>query len=299
MNKIALDALKARTMAQKLGLVPAMGSAWKWALRNMRDGRGDLLEGKALGDAKLALGKLPNNTRQKVEAIARLAGGNKEIATSVRPNNPAHNISLQTGKIHRNQLPDLDTTRRMERGEALSEHGGTENEISEAMFPKVGPYRIGTNTYTTFGSTKDFANGEIGSTIHTHPTNRFFGQTMERYLGKATRPLTAGHEWIKDLPWEEYQRHMKSRKIQLADIDRVNATDHRHVDPSGYITRPSQTMGGPNREFTSADYRGYLDVADHHPHANHTILNPESGYEGIHRLRPDEGLRSIYFKNRT
>lgn len=56
--KQALNAQKAREMAKKVGVIADPDSNWKYALRNLRDGRGNPLEGQA-----------------KREAINRLAGG--------------------------------------------------------------------------------------------------------------------------------------------------------------------------------------------------------------------------------
>lgn len=56
--KEALNAQKAREMAKKVGVIADPDSNWKYALRNLRDGRGNPLEGQA-----------------KREAINRLAGG--------------------------------------------------------------------------------------------------------------------------------------------------------------------------------------------------------------------------------
>ena len=57
MQKVALNAQKAREMAKAVGVIPDPSSNWKYALRNLRDGRGDPLVGQA-----------------KREAITRLAG---------------------------------------------------------------------------------------------------------------------------------------------------------------------------------------------------------------------------------
>jgi len=56
--KQALNAQKAREMAKKVGVIADPDSNWKYALRNLRDGRGNPLEGQA-----------------RREAINRLAGG--------------------------------------------------------------------------------------------------------------------------------------------------------------------------------------------------------------------------------
>jgi hypothetical protein len=57
MQKVALNAQKAREMAKAVGVIPDPSSNWKYALRNLRDGQGLPLQGQA-----------------KREAITRLAG---------------------------------------------------------------------------------------------------------------------------------------------------------------------------------------------------------------------------------
>lgn len=88
-EKIALNAQKARALANSVGLIPHYKSDWKWALRQMRkhnpDGlvTSDLMKsGKELADAKhKIIGLLSNNDFNKIIAKSRRHGSNsKEVA---------------------------------------------------------------------------------------------------------------------------------------------------------------------------------------------------------------------------
>lgn len=79
LEKIALNAFKARAMAKSVGLIADHTSQWKWALRNMRDGRGNALAGKALSDAKRKIGSVSNNTYQRVSSTAKHQNSGIEV----------------------------------------------------------------------------------------------------------------------------------------------------------------------------------------------------------------------------
>lgn len=64
MQKLALNALKARNMLIEAGGIPE--GSWKILLKRLRNSQGNLHEGKALADAKIKAGKLPNNILQKI-----------------------------------------------------------------------------------------------------------------------------------------------------------------------------------------------------------------------------------------
>ena len=86
MEKIALNALKKRQLVKSLGLIPQQGSAWQWALRQLRapskKGGKLLLEGKALSKAKEKIGILPNNLKQKLLAAHRKGKLGQEMGLS-------------------------------------------------------------------------------------------------------------------------------------------------------------------------------------------------------------------------
>ena len=67
-EKQALNAQAAREMAKKVGVIADPESNWKYALRNLRDGRGNPLEGQP-----------------RREALTRLAGGISSVSISKWP----------------------------------------------------------------------------------------------------------------------------------------------------------------------------------------------------------------------
>ena len=83
--KIALNAQKARKMAESVGIIP--DGAWKYALRNVRDGKGEVLQGEALNAAKEKIGDIqPGALKQILEhqERARLKAGIRDVEISGR-----------------------------------------------------------------------------------------------------------------------------------------------------------------------------------------------------------------------
>jgi hypothetical protein len=86
-EKIALRAIEAKALAEKAGLIAQPGSQWRWALRHLRSGKGELLGGKALAKAKEHLGKLPNNVVHNVNSFARKQKLGVEVAATLGKGN--------------------------------------------------------------------------------------------------------------------------------------------------------------------------------------------------------------------
>lgn len=76
--KMALNAQKAREMAGQAGLYPV--GNWKWALRNLRNGQGNLLHGRELTEAKNGIGSLSNNDYHAVQKMHRQVPPGVEIS---------------------------------------------------------------------------------------------------------------------------------------------------------------------------------------------------------------------------
>jgi hypothetical protein len=94
MQKVALNAQKAREMAKAVGVIPDPSSNWKYALRNLRDGQGLPLQGQA-----------------KREAITRLAG--RDI----------HRESQQMASLQRKGR-DVDEVQLIRAGDGTDYHHG-------------------------------------------------------------------------------------------------------------------------------------------------------------------------------
>lgn len=75
LEKIALNASKAREMAKQVGIVPNHLTQWKYGLRQLRKGSGTPLSGEALEKAKIELGAI---NKDSFKAIQRKQSKNPE-----------------------------------------------------------------------------------------------------------------------------------------------------------------------------------------------------------------------------
>lgn len=158
--KVALNKAKATQMALDAGLIPEEGSAWRWALRHLRDARGNLLQGRALAEAKERLGRLTNHERQRIQAINRKTGGRFEIGyVSGDP---------YTGQKARTMAHNLWNKHR---SEALEQHiakGGTEDTFVWNV--KIKPYYQQARTYLEKQWTNEIGNWDdqsVGAALAT------------------------------------------------------------------------------------------------------------------------------------
>ena len=88
LEKIALNATKARALAKAVGVVPDHTTNWKWGIRQLRDSRGSALQGKVLEKAKMNLGSMGSENFKKLQK-AQAANPNHEMGYGV------HNGKLQ------------------------------------------------------------------------------------------------------------------------------------------------------------------------------------------------------------
>ena len=143
-EKQALNAQAAREMAKKVGVIADPESNWKYALRNLRDGRGNPLEGKA-----------------KREGWNRLAGGRDIVREH------------QTMSAMQRKLRDVDEIQYISQGKSTlmppsAVHGaGHLSRASKELDPLVVPAeeRVGNiiGTHAWFGNPKQL------SVSHVHP----------------------------------------------------------------------------------------------------------------------------------
>lgn len=74
MTKEALNAFKAREMAKKVGIIADPSSAWKYAVRHLRKGTGEVLQGEQLSQAKIKLGDLSKGAYNKTKSMDKSDG---------------------------------------------------------------------------------------------------------------------------------------------------------------------------------------------------------------------------------
>lgn len=110
LEKIALNAFKAHAMAKKVGVIPDPSSPWKYALRKLRDSRGEPLQGKALQEGRIALGDISHNVYNQVAAKSRKLASNTELAEKINSSRAKLNASKidpsfsKVGPIRGNEL---------------------------------------------------------------------------------------------------------------------------------------------------------------------------------------------------
>ena len=80
LEKIALNASKARGVAKKVGLIP--DGNWKWALRKLRDKSGNALQGPSLEKARTNLGAMTSDSFKKLRQY-QLDNPGKEVGYNV------------------------------------------------------------------------------------------------------------------------------------------------------------------------------------------------------------------------
>jgi hypothetical protein len=270
-------------MAREAGLLPA--GNWKWALRNLRDHRGNLFQGRELAEAKEGLGKLPNNVRQQVDSVARRAGFSREINT-VHKNDPAFTKEM---------LQHVPT-----------------NEIKE--YHSIGHARDwNDNGVTMTVGTKDstiqapvhFNDKSVLNDIHTHPQP---GMKQRLWSDPSRERIEKNIDLnLRRTSWGEYEgdltnlspRDQETKKKLLAfqkEVGRTGRGGTELVSPSGYSNALEKRPSKANSFSEGGDYGVHLQKAERNPNVKMTILDPVKGYEGTHTLRPDF-VRSVYFKN--
>jgi len=98
LEKVALNALKARQLSKSVGIIPQPGSAWKWALRNLRAPRSSgskiMSTGRELSNQKKKIGLLTNNQINSIKSTQRNLGGAGRYETGL----------TDTGKIIRGKF---------------------------------------------------------------------------------------------------------------------------------------------------------------------------------------------------
>lgn len=103
-----MNAQKARAVAEKVGLIP--DGNWKWALRKLKDNKGNPLIGEKLEKARIGLGAMSEDSFAKLRK-AQAANPDKEIGYQVSKSGDIHGvfrgkdktIALDITKIKRGQ----------------------------------------------------------------------------------------------------------------------------------------------------------------------------------------------------
>ena len=268
LTKIALNALEARNMAKSVGLQPT--GNWKWALRNMRDGQGNVLQGRELASAKEGMGKMPNNLRQTLNSSARQTGMSTEIGT---------HIDKINGKLsYEGKAPSLKYNSPYTH--LTGDNKGNEEAYHETM-----------NLFKGKGISPEFKN----SLYSEYMTNSLKGDFRVGAINVGTpnrvsaeNPYRDGFSEVAGIhthPFSGAKKYSKNEEVQ-----RIGSKGWQLTTPSGMIGYNKNP-----KDLKSLEHSDMNSIMGN-TNSNHVIYDPVYGNEGIHKMRP-QGLRSIYFKN--
>lgn len=318
MRKTALNAQKARELAQKAGIIPGYGQ-WKWGLNKLRDSRGNLLEGKDLTKAKESLGKLPNNPYQKLVATERKQRlgietglteadlnkpiiGNKGMISGSKfgfnPKNirahthPADNknryAAYQSGELHK--LQEISRINHPVLGASPSGLNYKEHvRISSAPTASPDVYKLKPGySYKDFKPLKERVDKSYQITQEIQPL-------AHKTNSRQQRIMEAGDKSVK-----------KPRRETILKVHQLLAKNMQNLETKGneILKRhgiPREEMQKFNPEFgefkdklpfSGAD--AYMFYGRNKPHS---IVRSSSNVEGVHktRLKLPLGMRSVYF----
>jgi hypothetical protein len=275
MEKTALNAQKARAMAHDAGLFPE--GQWQWALRNLRDSRGDLLQGKALADKKLGMGAIRNNDYQMLKRYEEKHG---------------HGSIPFTPHYDDKDNPVITDAIRNSGG---TEFGGVINR--DHSIASLGAGERGENSINAISPAGQRILRGGQHTFHTHP-----GGSRIKYRSGYKPFLQQGtlyhygfnhaqmHPELVDKKPEkfiEWGRRYDSIRPQIAS---AYAENKRFAKNTPLISQPSGIYG----HGSGGDLNMFRVRADMGYPMN-SIFTPSKNIEGIHKIRHDDSLRSVYF----
>lgn len=277
LEKVALNATKARALAHEAGVVVDHKTQWKWALRQLRDSRGEVKVGK-----------------ERAEALSRLLG-----KPAAGPNN-----FLQAVRSEQRKLRDVDEVQISPTHDRIGETKTTRTYINsgEGWSQREGRPEIAPGEYTPL---KDVFKGTYGGTQVAKYSSIAPRQPLKEYheavLGAAdtntfspTRKAlrnnnlatsidTHVHPDVRNirlmLSGEKLRNRIAETGLQPAYHDalfRTSGGAHRKASPSGAVSsRENDSL----RIFHAGDMQAFATRRNNTP-AN--ILHGD--YVGLHRV---------------
>lgn len=248
--KEALNAQKARQLAQEAGVIVDPQSNWKYALRNLRDSWGGLLEGRERREAltRLAGGVDPLRERQKLMSIQRRGRDVDEAQRVTNIKGDQYNM-LVRGSGHMGERDvyadtiDLgDRIQDIERfGNQVIRLRGNAHAFQENIGNKHGArvahVHPGTNLLSSPRVTsdlKDFAEGSLNPTLS----------------DLALRKATFSPETRQVSPSAFFPSAIASRQMGKAERRRLVADDADFKEISDLVRRPQESF----------DYEKFTDL---------------------------------------
>lgn len=306
--KEALNAQKSREVAKEVGLIPE--GQWKWALRHLKDDKGNPLKGKELADAKHALGAVSNNAYQGIKSQSRKLGSDTEIGGALLSNNNKTNpIGVVAGK----------------KGTGSVGLGG-----ANLMSPRVFHTHPSTDRILALNDTKKYlskftnAKKTLGDDINPKDVvsaNHSINENFKRFSKKKNSLLTDMSGAItanngKNLTKKEVEHLVdlaqKSQKDFQDSVDYKVRKGYYMSSPSSYkdlsdsdktlfrrLMKNKTQASLLTEDMAGGDYgveKRRIDLYKK-PHQNfmHNIIAPEQDIEAIHKVTNPGRKRSIYF----
>jgi len=304
-EKIAVNAQKARAMAKEVGLLP-IGN-WKYGLRNMRNMHtGDLLQGRELAMAKTKLGLSSNNAYQKIKSMSRKLPSKTETAGI---------LDRKSGKLLDSAIGDINTgtIKNNINGKSINlhTHPGHPGEDRFGILGRTGKQISGRNTLHHV----ELSN--IDENIKRIVNPRYeedaaIGKSMKDIFKPKRNPLLAdaggGMTYL-----DGYQNHgskltanNNTRRTINNELNKFNKTkDYSHknsaldlaskkynIDMEYSIQRPKHGMPegqGDMSEFTWNNIEG--------KGGKQNIITPDQNYEAIHRVSPYKKTSLFFDRN--
>lgn len=266
LEKIALNIFKARQMAKKVGVIADSSTPWKYALRKLRDSRGEPLQGKALQEGRIALGDISHNAYNQVVGKSRKLAYGTEISERI---NPAKDImapnkidpegsvigKIRDGSVSSKVGNNLHTHPHMNR--LLYRIKNWDGEMNIGYREQGGPHRLaspsGFDEYSkkpdlTMHERKKLNNDYIDRARHNEslssPENKEFLESQKRKIAISQGRLGKLKKFMKGTS-DEYYQEKKHKMFSL-----VNRLESR-VEPIEKVIRDSSPKAIKQPTFES------------------------------------------------
>lgn len=314
LEKAALNAQKARSMAKEVGVIADHESQWKWALRNLRDGKGNALQGKDLALAKQKMGYLPNNTYQKIKSLARKQPSLTEVGGTV--DGSGNIVHMQPGPARGATVPGSAFSyggsatfhTHPVGGKNIAKQGlpymkGGDRAEAENVIGEKFPHRMAGPSgreYYLQDNREALQRYVSGGKNDPEVTQHFSNKKLYDHLSEKNQQNFSRQNQIENLAFGKYQFGEKAKKIsdwlssrrivsrnrmkRLKDIN--EQTDYRLRMEQKIPKRPDMDMG----MFGVKDWN----------RKNHSIIAPDSGTQSVTRVSRDNNgidtkVRTVYF----
>ena len=277
-------------MAKSVGLVPH--EQWRWALRHMRDSRGNLLTGQALAKAKKALGKMDNNKRQEFESAVRRVGGHREIlaAEDASGNFISRARPLQQEVVRSQESTSAKRDNKRMIDSMVGIFSPREIDLKDPykrreVIRNIRKARADLKVKDTL--TKSTSDGTAREQLHSHRDGVNVGTSKN-----VSTEIPLSWNKAKDTHYHPFSPAARNGKGRLGARLRKNKA--MGASPSGL----ERTGPNPDHTLTGGDVEHYKTQTEYNTPFKGRILS--GPYEGIHKIRGTSKhikVRSVYFDN--